>query len=182
MSNTHPRDRFDEIPATEGRIGAHRRPPAPHARAIAFAWAALATGVIVLLGFIGLLVIDNRVQFTDVFTAPTDAAGASSAPTAVATVDPSLGVAVLNGTATAGLAASAGDALTTAGWSVPTVANANTENVATTTVYYTDPALEGAALGLVGSLGTGSVALSQDFVETGAVVVVLGADYVAAQG
>ncbi|PPF55270.1 hypothetical protein C5C55_10550 [Rathayibacter sp. AY1C2] len=180
MSNTHPRDRFDEVPATEARVGAHRRPPAPHARAVALAWAALATGVIVLLGFIGLLVIDDRVQFTDVFTPPT--ATAEATPTAAATLDPDLAVAVLNGTATVGLAASAGDALTTAGWSVPTVANANTEDIAATTVYFTDPALEGAALGLVDSLGTGTVLFSQDFVETGSVVVVLGADYASEQG
>ncbi|PPH83637.1 LytR C-terminal domain-containing protein [Rathayibacter sp. AY1D5] len=180
MSNTHPRDRFDEVPATEVRVGAHRRPPAPHARASALAWAALATGVIVLLGFIGLLVIDDRVQFTDVFTPPT--ATVEATPTAAATLDPDLAVAVLNGTATVGLAASAGDALTTAGWSVPTVANANTEDIAATTVYYTDPALEGAAHGLVDSLGTGTVLLSQDFVETGSVVVVLGADYASEQG
>ena len=88
MSNTHPRDRFDEVPATEARVGAHRRPPAPHARAVALAWAALATGVIVLLGFIGLLVIDDRVQFTDVFTPPT--ATAEATPTAAAIVVRSL--------------------------------------------------------------------------------------------
>ncbi|AZZ55911.1 LytR C-terminal domain-containing protein [Rathayibacter iranicus] len=178
MSNTHPTDRFDEALATEGRVGAHRRPPAPHARAIAFAWAALATGVIVLLGFIGLLVIDDRVEFTDVFTAPT----AGATPTTAATVDPTLGVSALNGTATAGLAAKASSALTAAGWSVPTVANANTEDVTVTTIYYTDPALEGAALGLADSLGVGTLTLSQDFAETGTVVVVLGADFAAKQG
>ena len=80
MTTTAPKDRFDEIPATEGRVGAHRRPPAPHARAVALAWAALATGVIVLLGFIGLLVIDNRVQFNDVFTAPTGIAETEATP------------------------------------------------------------------------------------------------------
>jgi len=177
MSNTHPKDRFDEIPATEGRVGAHRRPPAPHARLVAFAWAALATGVIVLLGFIGLLVIDNRVQFNDVFTAPTGIADASASPSATPTLDPALQIAVLNGTATAGLAASAGDQLTTAGWTVPTVANANSEDQAVTTVYYSDAALEGAALGLVESLGAGEIVQGDEFVETGDLVVVLGADY-----
>lgn len=176
MTTTAPKDRFDEIPATEGRVGAHRRPPAPHARAIALAWAALATGVIVLLGFIGLLVIDNRVQFNDVFTPPSGIAE-TEAPAVAPTVDPALAIAVLNGTATEGLAASAGDALAEAGWSVPTVANANTEDEATTTVYYTDPGLEGAALGVAQSLGVGVTALTSDFVETGPVVVVLGSDY-----
>ena len=93
------------------------------------------------------------------------------------TVDPALALAVLNGTATAGLAANAGDALAAAGWSVPTVANANTEEETATTIYYTDPALEGAALGVAQSLGVGTPALTQDFVETGSVVVVLGSDY-----
>ncbi|PPF13031.1 LytR C-terminal domain-containing protein [Rathayibacter rathayi] len=180
MSNTKPRDRFDEIPATETRVGAHRRPPAPHARAVALAWAALATGVIVLLGFIGLLVIDDRVQFTDVFTPPS--ASAEATPTVAATIAPDLPVAVLNGTVAVGLAAGAGKALTSAGWRVSTIANANTEDFKTTTVYYTDPALEGASRGIVDSLGTGTVLLSQDFAETGAVVVVLGADFAAAQG
>ncbi|PTL73181.1 hypothetical protein C1I63_10190 [Rathayibacter caricis DSM 15933] len=175
MSNTHPKDRFDEIPATEGRVGAHRRPPAPHARLIALAWAALATGVIVLLGFIGLLVIDDRVQFDDVFTAPTGIADAT--PEVAPTVDPSLEIAVLNGTPTAGLAASAGDVLTTDGWTVPTVANASSEDQAATTVYYSDPALQGAALGLVESLGVGALVQGDEFVETGDLVVVLGADY-----
>lgn len=174
MSNTHPQDRFDEIPATEGRVGAHRRPPRPHARAIALAWAALATGVIVLLGFIGLLVIDNRVQFNDVFTAPT---GIVETPTIAPTVDPSLPLTALNGTATEGLAARAGDVLASAGWTVSTVGNASTEDVAATTVYYTDPALEGAALGVAQSLGVGALSLTQDFAETGQIVVVLGADF-----
>ncbi|MDY0911597.1 MULTISPECIES: LytR C-terminal domain-containing protein [Rathayibacter] len=177
MTTTAPKDRFDEIPATEGRVGAHRRPPAPHARAVSLAWAALATGVIVLLGFIGLLVIDNRVQFNDVFTAPTGIAETEATPAVTPTVDPSLALAVLNGTATEGLAANAGDALAAAGWSVPTVANANTEDETATTVYYTDAALEGAALGVVQSLGVGTTVLTADFVETGAVVVVLGSDY-----
>ncbi|QHC67380.1 LytR family transcriptional regulator [Rathayibacter sp. VKM Ac-2759] len=179
MSNTHQKDRFDEIPAGDGRVGAHRRPPAPHAGIIALAWAALATGVIVLLGFIGLLVIDNRVEFNDVFTAPTGIAETTATPTVAPTVDPALTVAVLNGTPTAGLAASAGQVLTTAGWNVPTVTNASTEDEAVTTVYYSDPAQEGAALGLVASLGTGTLALTQDFVETANLVVVLGADYTA---
>lgn len=177
MSNTHPKDRFDEIPATEGRVGAHRRPPAPHARAVALAWAALATGVIVLLGFIGLLVIDNRVQFNDVFTAPTGIAETTETPTASPTVDPTLQLTALNGTATEGLAARAGDVLTAAGWTVSTVGNASTEDVAVTTVYYTDPSLEGAALGVAQSLGVGTLTLTQDFAETGSVVIVLGADF-----
>ncbi|MWV50752.1 LytR family transcriptional regulator [Rathayibacter sp. VKM Ac-2803] len=179
MSNTHQKDRFDEIPATEGRVGAHRRPPAPHARAIAVAWAALATGVIVLLGFIGLLVIDNRVEFDDVFTAPTGIAESTATPTVEPTVDPALTVAVLNGTPTAGLAASAGQVLTAAGWNVPTVTNASTEDEAATTIYYADPAQEGAALGLAASLGSGTIVQTQDFVETANLVVVLGADYIA---
>lgn len=175
MANTHPKDRFDDSPATEGRVGAHRRPPAPHARAIALAWAALATGVIVLLGFIGLLVIDDRVQFDDVFTGPTS--GAAATPSATATVDPSLEIAVLNGTATEGLAARAGDVLTSDGWKVPTVANASTEDEAVTTIFYTDPALEGAVRGLAESMGVGALTLTQDFAETGAVVIVLGDDF-----
>jgi hypothetical protein len=46
-----------------------------------------------------------------------------------------------------------------------------------TTIYYADPALEGAVLGVAQSLGAGTPALTQDFVETGPIVVVLGADF-----
>ncbi|MBF4461730.1 MULTISPECIES: LytR C-terminal domain-containing protein [unclassified Rathayibacter] len=177
MTNTHPRDRFDELSAIEGRVGAHRRPPARYSRLIAFAWAALATGVIVLLGFIGLLVIDDRVEFNDVFTPPSSAPETSQSATVAPTVDPAASVAVLNGTATVGLAARAGDVLTAAGWTVPTVTNANTEDEAVTTIYYSDSSLEGAARGLAQTLGVGTLSQTQDFVETGPLVVVLGADF-----
>ncbi|AJM77256.1 LytR C-terminal domain-containing protein [Rathayibacter toxicus] len=177
MSNTYPRDRFDEVSVTEGRVGAHRRPPAPRSRAITLGWAALATGVIVLLGFIGLRVIDGRVEFNDVLTPPSSFAEAVPTPTPMPTVDSSVRVAVLNGTSTTGLAARAARTLTASGWSVPTVTTAKTESETVTRIYYTTPSLEGAARGLVQSLGVGTVTLTQDFGGTGSLVVMLGADY-----
>lgn len=184
MASSYPQDRFDEIPKGADRVGSHRRPPRPHQGWITFAWAALATGVIVGLGVIGLLVINNRVEFNDVFTPPTGiadstAASAPSTPAVAATIDPDVAVVVLNGTGEEGLAATAGDALTADGWNVPTVANASVSDQATTTVYYADPTLEGAALGLAESLGSTTIVVTQDFVDTGDLVAVLGADYVA---
>ncbi|NQX14158.1 LytR C-terminal domain-containing protein [Microbacteriaceae bacterium VKM Ac-2855] len=182
MASSYPQDRFDDRSTLPDRVGSHRRPPRPNQGWITFAWAALVTGLIVGLGVIGLLVINNRVAFNDVFTAPTGIADTTAAatptPTVVATIDPSIDVAVLNGTAQSGLAATAGDSLTAAGWTVPTVANADTESVTSTTVYYADPTLEGAALGLAQALGTSTIAVTQDFVDVGGLVVVLGADYV----
>ncbi|NQX29804.1 LytR C-terminal domain-containing protein [Microbacteriaceae bacterium VKM Ac-2854] len=183
MASSYPQDRFDEIPKDAERVGAHRRPPRPHQGWINFAWAALATGIIVALGVIGLLVINNRVEFNDVFTAPTGIADttatATPTPTVVATTDPAAAVAVLNGTAQSGLAATAGDSLTAAGWTVATVGNADTESEAVTTVYYSDAALEGAALGLAEAIGSTTTVLSPDVAQTGDLVLVLGADYVA---
>lgn len=181
MASSYPQDRFDEIPKDAERVGAHRRPPRPHHGWITFAWAALATGVIVGLGVVGLLVINSRVEFNDVFTPPTGIADttATPTPTAVATTDPAASVAVLNGTAESGLAATAGDALTTAGWTVATVGNADTEDEAVTTVYYSDATLEGAALGLAAAIGSTTTVLSPEVAQTGDLVLVLGADYVA---
>lgn len=183
MASSYPQDRFDEIPKGEERVGAHRRPPRPHQGWITFAWAALATGIIVGLGVIGLLVINNRVEFNDVFTPPTGIADttatATPTPTVVATADPAAAVAVLNGTVQAGLAATAGDALTAAGWNVATVGNADTETEAVTTVFYADAGLEGAALGLAQAIGSTTVVLSPEVAQTGDLVLVLGADYVA---
>lgn len=193
-----PTDRFDTIPEDLHRTGAHRGPRRKGRGWIAFAWAALATGVIVAGGVVGLAIINDNIQFTSILggtTASTPTPTPTPTPTITPIVDPALTVTILNGTETAGLAASVGEAMREAGWAgVGSTANASATDFKTTTVYYVDPANEAAALGLADSLfakatadaAANGVALSitsvrveqSDQFQGAQLTVVLGADFV----
>ncbi|WP_043673539.1 LytR C-terminal domain-containing protein [Clavibacter michiganensis] len=186
---SHAPDRFDEVPGDLSRVGAHRAPRPRHHRFRAFAWAALATGLLVGLGVVGLFVIDDRVSFTDII--PSDSSSAEATPTEVPTAAPTtvpgMVVTVLNGTKTSGLSARASTVLEKAGWKVGSRVNASTSDITTTTVYYYDDADEGAARGLVASLGLGDVQQSDQFrpaegtsaATAPRLTAVLGSDYAA---
>jgi hypothetical protein len=184
-------DRFDDIPGDLGRVGAHRAPRPRHHRLRAFAWAALATGVLVALGVVGLFVIDDRVSFTDIIPSggTSQEAAPSEEPAVAPTTVPGMIVTVLNGTGTSGLSAKASAVLEADGWKVGSRANASTSDITATTVYYYDDADEGAARGLAAELGVGDVQQSEQFrppagtaaAQAARLTAVLGADY-AAQG
>lgn len=169
----YPRDRFDRVPETLARVGAHRAPRRRGRGWVTFGWAALATVVLVAVGVLGLTQIDRQVADT----------GATAAPVVTATVDPKLDVVVLNATTTAGLAAGASRKATADGWKVTSTANADSTNVARTTVYYTTASQAGAAAGLAKSLGVTRTVLSKKFAVEGGgrLTVVLGKDYAAKQ-
>ncbi|MDY7541368.1 MULTISPECIES: LytR C-terminal domain-containing protein [unclassified Cryobacterium] len=186
MPPTYPKDRFDHLPHSLERVGAHRAPGKKGRHWVAFWWALGATAVLIGLGVFGMASLSNKLNIaipglssssaTDTTTA-TDVA--SAVPTAVATVDPSLTVTVLNGTKGAGVAKAAGDLLSKAGWTVGALSNASTEDVTKTTVYYADATLEGAARGVAASLPGSTVLLANDFATSGAdLTVVVGADFV----
>lgn len=180
-----PHDSFDRLPADLSRRGVHRG-PRPRGRGwITFAWAALATGVLVGLGVVGLLVVNNGIQFSGSGSGSASAgstavasesATPTVAPTVAPTVDPKLTVAIQNGTPTEGLATRAGARATEGGWSVGSKANASTSDVKTSTVYFSAAANEGAAKGLAATLGGIAVALSSQFPDAD-LTVVLGSDY-----
>jgi hypothetical protein len=171
---SEPHDSFDDLPADLVRRGVHRG-PRPRGRGwVTFAWAALATGVLVGLGVLGLFVVNNGLQLG---TSPIDPAPSETpTPTVLPTVDPSLSVTILNGTTIEGLATRAGGQATDGGWSVGIEANASTTDVTVTTVYYVDAAQEGAAKGLAATLGGVATAVSSQF-EGDTLTVVLGTDY-----
>jgi hypothetical protein len=173
---TAPHDRFDDVPADLARVGAHRAPRPAGRGFVAFAWAALATGVLVGAGVLGLGAIEGRI--TNV--GPTTAS-ASTAATVTPTVDPNIDVVLLNATTTNGLAGGAAGMIGQDGWKVGSTANASSTDVKTTTVYYTTASQAGAAAGLARSLGITRTALSQQFAVPGQsrLTVVLGADYAA---
>lgn len=188
MAEKFPRDRFDEIPDDLTRVGAHRA-PRPRGRGwVAVGWAALATIVLVGAGIFGLSLVNGSISFHGAgSTATRTTSGTPSAsatktstptPTVVPTVNPSLSVNVLNGTATEGLAGKVGDTLTAAGWKVAALANADRTDLAETIVYYSDPANQGAALGVAQSLPGAKVQQSTAYADTGAdITVVVGANY-----
>lgn len=212
MAKTTPTDRFDEIPDDLTRVGAHRAPARQGRGWIGFAWAALATGVLVLAGVVALAAFTDSINLELPFSAseePVDEAPATEEPadpeateTAAPVeplLDPAVSITVLNGTSTAGLAASAGDSLVAEGWcgaaapdtvvegpcadstAVGSRDNAASNEVTDTVVYYSDPANEGAALALVASLGIGEAQLSEDYPES-PITVLLGSDYLELAG
>jgi len=191
MTTRHPRDRFDDV-ADGPRVGAHRGAQRRGRGWIAFAWAALATGVLVGLGVLVLALFNNSYSFTGTTPAssPSASAPASSAPAsgsssaatpaAPAAATPAqqgtTTVVVLNGTSTTGLAARASAALTTAGWKVASTGDAGTTGSTATIVYYQQAAQASVARGIAKSLGTTAVQQSAAFPNAD-VSVVLGADY-----
>lgn len=180
MAEKYPRDRFDEIPDDLKRVGAHRA-PRPRGRGwIAVGWAALATIVLVGAGIFGLSVINGNLSFhgSPASTSRSQTPTPTPTPTIVPTVNPSLQVNVLNGTSTEGLAQTVGDKLKAAGWKIAALANADRNNLASTIVYYGNPANQAAALGVAQSLPGATIQQSNAFDDTGAdITVVIGANY-----
>lgn len=193
MATSFQHDRFDDLPDDLERVGAHRVPRKPGRGWIAFAWAALATAVLIGAGVFGIFALNNNLlggggaasdganTSTGETPAPTEEVPPVEEPPAPAApvVDPALSITVLNGTPASGLASTVGDMLAEGGWTVATRSNAATEDVTVTTVYYSDPALEPAARGILLTLPNAVIAESQDFADlgAGAMVVVVGADY-----
>lgn len=192
-----PRDRFDDV--TDGpRVGAHRGPARRGGGWVVFAWAALATGVLVGVGVLVLALANGSVQFTEgsggatsapsasATSTPTSSAsagsepsGAASSPAAAAASPADQGattLVVLNGTSTTGLAANASTKLTGAGWKVTSTGDAGTTGSTQTIVYYQQESQAALAEGIAKSLGTSAVQRSSAFPNAD-VSVILGADF-----
>lgn len=186
MARTFPKDRFDDVPSGIQRVGAHRAPHRKGRGWIGFAWAALATLVLVGLGALAILSINGSLENGLLpFAGPSRTPSSSPTPSVTPTLDASLTVVVLNGTPTQGLAADASELLASQGWKVAEPANASQQDIEKTVVYYSDPANEGAALGvaesLEGRVKDVGIQRTDNFVETGvALTVVVGGDYAAA--
>jgi len=180
VSNTKPpRDRFDEVPSSPGRVGAHRAEN-PRTRGwVTLLWALAATVLIVAIGIFATLLASGRIQL---FPEPTPE------PAPVETVDPIVDTAftvlVLNGTSEQDLATRVGDKIQAAGWAPELVLTgaAGSRDVETTTVYYSAIGDQAAALGLADVIG-GAEVVQNDFYQPSGdpdalqLTVVLGADY-----
>ena len=183
-----PKDQFDDLPRDSARVGAHRGTRRRGRGWIAFAWAALATGVLVVGGLWGMerfFGIDNGIT---IFATP---APPTPTPTPVPTaepitdpsiIDPALGlrISVLNASGTGGVQNTVGDQLGALGWPIGSRVNA-AEVEERTMVYYNDPTLEGYARGLVVALGIGDVQLVDPATFPGQpLVVAVGSDFAGA--
>jgi len=123
-----PHDRFDDV--TDGpRVGAHR---GVHRRGrgwIAFAWAALATGVLVGIGVLVLALLNGSYSFTGGGSSASPSSSASSSASATSSASPSAGGSGPDAGAGAGAGAAAG-----AGDASSPAAAAPTDQGATTVV------------------------------------------------
>lgn len=182
----YPKDRFDELPEDLKRVGAHRGPKKKGGGWVGLAWALLATGVLVFGGLWGLskfVGVDVGLPIFDAAPSPTPTP--TPTPTADPVLDPTtidparnIKVTVLNGTPTVDLEDSVGDALGAVGWMIESRALASEKNVEKTTVYYSDPANEDVARGVVVSLGQGQIRLvGADVFPAAPLTVVIGLDY-----
>lgn len=199
MSTRFPRDRFDDV-ADGPRVGAHRGAQRRGRGWIVFAWAALATGVLVGIGVLALALLNGSYSFngSDSPSASTSAsatakpsatskpsasssagsgsAGSGSAAAATPAQQGTTTVVVLNGTTTTGLASRASAALTGAGWQVASTGDAGTTGSTSTIVYYQQASQAAVAQGIAKQLGVTAVQQSAAFPNAD-VSVVLGADY-----
>jgi len=181
---TFPKDQFDELPDDLLRVGAHRGPKVKGAGWIGFAWAALATGVLVVVGLWAVSLVDDSISFD----LPSIGAGSTPTPTptpeeTVAPItDPStiedreITITILNGTATEGLQGDAATVLDEAGWTIASEASASENTIEETVVYYSDEANEDVAEGIVLALGVGEARLSDAFLGA-PITVVVGSDF-----
>lgn len=155
------RDRFDEIPHSQGRVGAHRAEnPGMHGWFVLL-WAAVATAVLIAVGIFAAMLAMGKISF-DAGPTPT------ATPTVTVTkpaLDTSYAVFVLNGTTATGLAASTRDALVTAGFPAAAVAtaDANEQTFPKTTVYFKAAADKSAAEALATLIGATQVAQSDRY-------------------
>lgn len=180
-----PRDKFDDLPRDVSRVGAHRAPGRRGGGWVAFGWSIVAIAVLTTAGLFGLSALNPQIElFPQATETPTPTPDVietmepvldptTVAPEALAT----LTISVLNGTPTEGLAARAAEQIATAGWPAPAAAAAGSRDEAETIVYFSNPADEGVARGLMQLVGAADVRLTDAFPQV-AITIVLGADYV----
>jgi hypothetical protein len=182
-----PKDRFDDLPSDLVRVGAHRAPRKKGGGWIGFAWAALATLVLTVGGLFVLSLVDPSVRFEipglPVASEPTETPEAETTPTAIpltdpATLDPAreISITVLNGSTVEGQQDVVGASLSEQGWPVGSLASASSDDIEKTIVYYSNPADEEIARGLVQAIGLGDVRESTAF-PGAPITIVLGADF-----
>ncbi|QYH35537.1 LytR C-terminal domain-containing protein [Salinibacterium sp. M195] len=183
---SYPKDRFDEQPDDVERIGAHRGPRRRGRGWIGFAWALLATGILVFGGLYALSQYLGDDLGIPIFATPEEPVDAPDpvetvAPvTDPAAIDPARAITidVLNGSSETSAQTSAFDELSAAGWPMGSAAPASDRSIEETFIYYSNAADEDVASGLVSALGIGEIRLVEpEIFPAAALTIVLGSDY-----
>lgn len=182
---SYPKDRFDETPDDVERAGAHRGPKRRGRGWIGFAWALLATGVLVFGGLFALSQYLDDDLGIPLFATP-EAPAATPEPVKIVTdpttIDPerALTIDVLNGSPESALQTTVLDELTTAGWPMGSASPASARDIKDTYIYYSNPDDEDVASGLVSALGIGEIRFVEaDVFPAAELTIVLGSDYLA---
>ncbi|MGB3376887.1 MAG: LytR C-terminal domain-containing protein [Microbacterium sp.] len=143
-------DRFDDVPRSSGRVGAHRAEQPGINGPVTLLWSAAVALVLIVIGIFISLVLMGRIQlFGSAEPAPQQTQGV------VAEIDTSYRVLILNATPQAGVVASVRQELIDQGWAADAVfgSDGSTSEFPDTTVFYVDKADEAAALGVAEVLG-----------------------------
>ncbi|HEY8701581.1 MAG TPA: LytR C-terminal domain-containing protein [Arthrobacter sp.] len=191
------RDEFDKVPEAASRQGVHRAAAAPSRRKL---WPILAVGIAALaIGLVSFLILP-KLGFTqagsqastsvesaaspEASTQPSPSAEASKSPEAAASpmpsatpssaaaVDKTQGVAVFNGSGTAGLAATVSSRVQSDGWTLGQVGNWGGAPQKTSVIFYAGAAQKANAEALSKLLNISTTVNSAEFQVP--VVVVLG--------
>lgn len=181
-----PPDMFDTPPHDLQRVGAHRSPGQRGRGWVTFAWAALATGVLVAVGVAGVNASNG--QAIDLGFGSTSDPSATPTPTVTPVTDPrtlpkgtDASVTVLNATNFTKLQSTASKQLKAAHWDVVSTADATANDVTETIVYYRSEKNAAIAAGVVEALGVGRAVYTKTVTFGAAIEVILGSDYHDAQ-
>jgi len=185
---TTPRDRFDDLPDELVRVGAHRAPAKRGRGWIVLAWAALATGVLVVGGLYGLSRVNPSISFElpPIGGGPADpGVTPSAAPRPEPITDPALAdpnvpvsFSVLNASPVDEAETAAVTQIQSANWERVDSGVASVRDVEQTTIYYNGAQYEAVALGMAQILGSDPArVVNSDAYPGYPITIVLGADY-----
>ena len=182
-------DRFDRLPADLERVGAHRSTEKQTRGWVGFAWAALATGILVVGGLFGLSILGKVDLGLPTFSGgggETPTPSATPTPTATPLTDPAtlaperaIQITVLNGSPTEGLDDVVGGQLAALSWPIGAMTQASERDIEKTYIYYADPLNEDVARGIAIALGVGQIRLIavESMPSSAPIAIVLGADF-----
>lgn len=157
-----PHDRFDDVPRTSGRVGAHRAEQPGINGPVTLLWATAAALVLIVIGIFVSLVMMGRI---DLFGASEPAAPQD--PGVLAEIDTSYRVLIINATTQSGMVEPVRQKLIDEGWAADAVlgSDAATAPFDETTVFYVEKGDEAAALGVAEQVLGGAKVTQSDHYE-----------------
>lgn len=157
--STPPRDRFDDVPRTAGRVGAHRAENPGMSGPLVLLWAGVAALILIVVGTFAVLLASGRIT-----PFPGSEGSSTAQPDQGTTLETDYAVLILNGTAEEGLDASLRETIIGAGWDEEDVwtGPSSETDFESTTIFFEAEADEDAARGLAAVIG-GAELVRSDF-------------------